>query len=522
MSKISLVQKKIIKSLLYGNYDLMGIYFARIYTLGKDSKFWLYSGLEGALIYCIDLRPRVLRFLLFNLKTYEIVFDCELYKKFNQSFQKGTDTFFYFDVNDGYIGFEIPDLEEAASLEEQISSYNDDLIKNRLKEIKHMKENELKEKGRQMIKLLSKKYNNNSKKQIKSEIILNQNELENSINTINIDEDNEKLILAETGHIGLNKELKKIRGLELEENKIFEENEIFSKYIARNFLTSLMKGLIVPKRKIDRNILRDVEIKEIIEDEPKEEKENVIEEEEQKKEKEEINEQPHNEIIEQSEPQNNIIEQEEPKNEIIEKEEPKNEIIEKEEPKNEIITEEESQREKIEQEEPQDEIIENEEPENKIIEQEEHEDVNIKKEEPEKEIIAQEEPNNEIIQQVEQENTMIEQEEPENKNIEKEEPENKLIEQEEQRQEQKLEQEKKLNENKEQTKDKQDYEEPKVNPAISKVEEDSSQPPPQSPSILNPIKQPTQSKLINFAAEIAERKKKIKTCRSKRISSFTK
>ena len=182
MSKISLVQKKIIKSLLYGNYDLMGIYFARIYTLGKDSKFWLYSGLEGALIYCIDFRPRVLRFLLFNLKTYEIVFDCELYKKFNQSFQKGTDTFFYFDVNDGYIGFEIPDLEEAASLEEQISSYNDDLIKNRLKEIKHMKENELKEKGRQMIKLLSKKYNNNSKKQIKSEIILNQNKINFSRN----------------------------------------------------------------------------------------------------------------------------------------------------------------------------------------------------------------------------------------------------------------------------------------------------------------------------------------------------
>ena len=99
MPKISLVQKKIIKSLLYGNYDIMGIYFARIYTLGRDSKFWLYSGLEGALIYCIDVRPRVLRFLLFNLKTYEIVFDCELYKRFNQSFQKGTDNFFYFNVN---------------------------------------------------------------------------------------------------------------------------------------------------------------------------------------------------------------------------------------------------------------------------------------------------------------------------------------------------------------------------------------------------------------------------------------
>ena len=133
MSSISLVQTKIIKSLLYGNYDIIKIYYARIYTLGKDSKFWLYSGLEGALVYCIDLRPRVLRFLLFNLKTYEIVFDCELYKKFNQAFQKGTDTFFYFGVNDGYIGLEIPDENEAADLEEEISSYSDEVLKKRLK-----------------------------------------------------------------------------------------------------------------------------------------------------------------------------------------------------------------------------------------------------------------------------------------------------------------------------------------------------------------------------------------------------
>ena len=129
MTEISLVQKKIIKSLLYGNYDIMSIYYARIYTLGKDSKFWLYSGLEGALVYCIDLRPRVLRFLLFNLKTYEIVFDCELYKKFSPSFLKATDTFFYFGVNDGYIGLEIPDQKEASDLYEEIASYSDDLIK---------------------------------------------------------------------------------------------------------------------------------------------------------------------------------------------------------------------------------------------------------------------------------------------------------------------------------------------------------------------------------------------------------
>ena len=210
---VSLVQKKIITSILYGNYDIMSIYYARIYTCGKDSKFWLYSGLEGALIFCIEVRAKTLRFLLFDLKTYEIVFDCELYKKFNMAFKKGTDTFYYFGVNDGYIGFEIPDQNEAAALEEEIFSMSDDIVKSRLKEYKFMKETDLKERGRQMIQLLKQKFQSSGNKSVKSEIILNQGELENSINTIEVDEQNGRLLLTGSGHKGIDRELKKVRGL---------------------------------------------------------------------------------------------------------------------------------------------------------------------------------------------------------------------------------------------------------------------------------------------------------------------
>ena len=85
---VSLVQKKIIQSLLYGSHDIINVYYARIYTSGKDSKFWLYSGLEGALVYCIEVRAKTCKFLLFDLKSYEITFDCELYKKFNNSVEQ--------------------------------------------------------------------------------------------------------------------------------------------------------------------------------------------------------------------------------------------------------------------------------------------------------------------------------------------------------------------------------------------------------------------------------------------------
>ena len=269
---VSLVQKKIIESLLYGNYDIINIYYGRIYTCGKDSKFWLYSGLEGALVYCIEARIKVLRFLLFDLKTYEIVFDCELYKKFNKSFTKGTDTFYYFGVNDGYIGFEIPDQNEAASLEEEICNNNsEDVVKSRLKEYKPMKEGDIKEKGRQMIQLLKQKFQSSGNKSVKSEIVINQGELENSINTIDVDDQNGRLILTGSGYKGIDRELKKVRGLRLEQNTNVGDNEIFSKYIARNILGSLMKGIVVPKRKIDRQIWGEGE--EVAQPEPQEEEE---------------------------------------------------------------------------------------------------------------------------------------------------------------------------------------------------------------------------------------------------------
>ena len=254
---VSLVQKKIIHSILYGNYDIINIYYGRIYTCGKDSKFWLYSGLEGALVYCIETRIKVLRFLLFDLKTYEIVFDCELYKKFNKSFTKGTDTFYYFGVNEGYIGFEIPDPEEVQALVDIVQN-SDDLVKTRLKEYKPMKENELKEKGRQMIQLLKQRLGSSGNSSVKSEIIINQGELENSINTVDVDDENGRLILTGSGHKGIDKELKKVRGLSIEQNTNNTDNAIFSKYIARNILGSLMRGLVVPKRKIDRIIMNEL------------------------------------------------------------------------------------------------------------------------------------------------------------------------------------------------------------------------------------------------------------------------
>ena len=256
---VSLVQRKVIQSLLYGNYDIINIYFARVYTCGKESKFWLYSGLEGALVYCIEVRAKTCKFLLFDLKSYEITFDCELYKRFNNAYQKGTDTFYYFGVNDGFIGFEIPDTTEATELENEIIGFSDEMVKGRLRDYKPMKDNELKEKGRQMIQHLKTRLHSSGGKSSKSEIVINQGELENKINTVEVDDANRRLILTGTSYKGIDRDLKKVKGLYLEQNSNAQESDVYSKYMARNILGSLMKGLVVPKRKIDRKIWEDGE-----------------------------------------------------------------------------------------------------------------------------------------------------------------------------------------------------------------------------------------------------------------------
>jgi hypothetical protein len=253
---ITIVQKKIIKSLLYSHYDIMNIFFARIHTCGKNSEYWLYSGLEGALVYCIDTRVKSCRFLMVDLKSYEIVFDCELYKKFDRAYKKGTERFYYFEVENGFIGLEIPNMNEAEILAASIMNFGDDYIKKKLKEYKPMKDNEIKEKAKKMIGLLEKKLNqdNTQQKMLRTEIVLKHGFLEKVINTVELSEESGQIIVKGNGYKGVDSELLKLKGLNLELQTDLKvgDTEIFSKYISRNILRSFMKGIIVPKRKINR------------------------------------------------------------------------------------------------------------------------------------------------------------------------------------------------------------------------------------------------------------------------------
>ena len=40
----------------------------------------------------------------------------QLYKRFDKAYKKGTERFYYFEVENGFIGFEIPNMEQAEIL----------------------------------------------------------------------------------------------------------------------------------------------------------------------------------------------------------------------------------------------------------------------------------------------------------------------------------------------------------------------------------------------------------------------
>ena len=165
-------------------------------------------------------------------------------------------TFYYFEVENGFIGFEIPNMEQAEILSASIISFGDDYIKKKLKEYKVMKENEIKEKAKNMIELLEKKLCQESvkPKMLRAEIVLKHGLLEKMINIVELNYETGKIILKGHGYQGVDRDLFKLKELDLDLQTQLKigDSDIFTKYISRNILRSFMKGLIIPKRKINR------------------------------------------------------------------------------------------------------------------------------------------------------------------------------------------------------------------------------------------------------------------------------
>ena len=295
VNRLTLVEKKIIKSLLYPQYEVLNYSFCRIHTCASTSKSWLYTNLEGALTLGLDLKLKACRFFLYDLSSFEVLFECELYKKFSTAYTKGSERFYYFEVNKGFIGFEIPSINEAEILSAVITNLTDQMISKKIKEVKINNEKELKEKGDKMLKLLKTKFSQDTyvnEHNVSSMLEITQGELAKMIECVDFDE-NENFVFYGNGNSGIDEKIKKLKGIkfQLKNGCKVGDTQLFANQVANNIWTSLSKNIIVVKPKPKRRRKNDQgapieEEKEDDKEAEKERKEQEKKEQEEKKKKE--------------------------------------------------------------------------------------------------------------------------------------------------------------------------------------------------------------------------------------------
>ena len=257
--QISLAQKKIIKSILYPNYIILSnsFSFCRIYTTIESLQNWVYTGLEGAIIVGLEIKTKICKFFLFDLDTFEILFECVILNKLSQdNFKKGNERFYYYQIDKVFIGFEIPKIEEGSILCGVIQNLTDNLIKKTINDFPNLPEVKFNELVTKAINLFNKKLNEENKPKINAsdKLIINELELEKYIDAVDLDEKNGKIIIKGNGIGGIDEVLKKIKGdlIAIDNSLKIGNRDVFERQISNNILNSYQKGILIPKRKINR------------------------------------------------------------------------------------------------------------------------------------------------------------------------------------------------------------------------------------------------------------------------------
>ena len=84
---------------------------------------WQYSNICGILCLILDRsRDCTLNFQLFHPISFDLLFECEIYYNFINSFKKFNPNFYYFEIYEGLIGFSFSDQKDAESIFKKIES----------------------------------------------------------------------------------------------------------------------------------------------------------------------------------------------------------------------------------------------------------------------------------------------------------------------------------------------------------------------------------------------------------------
>lgn len=156
-SKIPLMKEKLIKSILFNTHELITIVRAKLYTTYSNASQWLYSDLEGALCLTVDYSTKMAKFMLFDLRTLNSLFEFQWYTNFSSYYIVYNPIFQYFEVESGFIGFRIDDIQEAEAFSKAVFLLSDKEISKYAKNQKTVKVFEIQQNYETLINLLKQK-----------------------------------------------------------------------------------------------------------------------------------------------------------------------------------------------------------------------------------------------------------------------------------------------------------------------------------------------------------------------------
>ena len=104
----------------------LGTAVIRLHSAENQEKKWVYSGLCGALCFIIDRKlGGVALFKMFDLDSFNSVFEAELYYDFPNFYMEMNDNFYCFPIpGNHYIGFSFADSEEALTFKSLVEKYS--------------------------------------------------------------------------------------------------------------------------------------------------------------------------------------------------------------------------------------------------------------------------------------------------------------------------------------------------------------------------------------------------------------
>jgi len=192
--------------------EILAITCAKIYTTAKDAEYWLYSDLEGFLCYVMNYEEKTRYLHLYDTETYELLLKLELYKDFEKFYTKVTENFHTFEVNNGFIGLQFYDGEEANLFNVIVKKFNDEISKMLLSINPTKKQGLNTQKTNEIIQMFKKKIT----KEIKTNQDFNDDYTNEDLEIVNprefelleniiYDKDTKKFVIGEISH-----DLKKI------------------------------------------------------------------------------------------------------------------------------------------------------------------------------------------------------------------------------------------------------------------------------------------------------------------------